>query len=711
MAITCTYAAPSTNVNYGSGLIRTSGQFLNNTADWTFCYWMQTLARPQQRRVYTILGDPTASNLPGQSYVTTRGTAAGNDLVLVVGAGDASGSLYVSTVPLNLVPGPWNHVAVTYAHTSHTLSLYLNGSLQASGTINNLNSAVFTQERIGFDATASEGNAGFAYYRSWQSALTATQLKAEMASTSAVITANLFSDVTLATTSTTDLTDVTGNGRVWSVVNRVGISLSPFVERFLTNLTPATAQAVCDLPTTWTQNVYSSSTQTVWYSYLAQPLDTVISVWALGDTSVYLPELTIYEGYPNAITNMPYVIPGGSNTTNCILQVTVRPGFTYYFKVVPNSTSATPAVLKLAFTPAPMQRLTVPFNLAIPGDAEGDNAFPPLGFYTVPPFSALTDFAPPTQFIPIFPYACSSAHLLPGGELTVIGTHPLYGFGTYLYNGAYQALVPQNTPLFPLGGPVNLPWQFPNVVSSDRAHTFYVAGFNIGMPPAVTTVDAYSGLHGPTTWVPTVSEVGAIFALAVNLAGTVLYYVGPGTNADGTDGIVRTWNLVGNAAGPNFATVPAGYQFITDSGVGSILVLADNTVLVPYGNATTLQAQKMLRYSATGTILNTYSLPNFEPYQLAHAPNDPQTFWFWGKDLNDNFESFVQANVQTAAIAADCQLVQFLQGYSQEPLSVSPAFLFGVPNTGPFWVPNINPNVFLTIPAQWALERFECKTK
>ena len=58
-----------------------------------------------------------------------------------------------------------------------------------------------------------------------------------------------------------------------------------------------------------------------------------------------------------------------------------------------------------------------------------------------------------------------------------------------------------------------------------------------------------------------------------------------------------------------------------------------------------------------------------------------------------------------------CQLAEFLQAYSQEALSTSPAFLFGAPTTGPFWVPNINPNVYLTIPAQWQLQQFSAKVR
>jgi len=177
-------------------------------------------------------------------------------------------------------------------------------------------------------------------------------------------------------------------------------------------------------------------------------------------------------------------------------------------------------------------------------------------------------------------------------------------FGSIVASGIYglnqsplsfQLYNPDDSPLATTV-PFVAPWDRLSPTASDYAHTFYVSRRRLGVGNAQVRTVLDDGTLGATIWT---LDIQKLFGMAVNVAGTVLYY-GEDVNA----APIRTWDLVGNAPGPVF--VPG----VADTHTGDeLLVLpASDDVLVIVQSSIIGNTWEIRRYNAAGALQHTYPL-------------------------------------------------------------------------------------------------------
>lgn len=205
------------------GVVRTAGLFLNGT-DFTYVYWSRYITDTGavgKYRTLHVLGDATFAT----QYAWEGSQANLNDFSFdSVG----TGSKFSTYFPFRVVD-QWYHTAIVYDDTAKTIEVYINGYLFDTITGVDFSTTTFAAERLGYDTAGGNTdywNMEFQYYRSWTTKLTATEIRAEMNSTTVVKTASLFVNTPL--TSSTDLADLSGGGRDWSANGSISTGTSPF---------------------------------------------------------------------------------------------------------------------------------------------------------------------------------------------------------------------------------------------------------------------------------------------------------------------------------------------------------------------------------------------------------------------------------------------------------------------------------------------------
>ncbi len=394
-------------------------------------------------------------------------------------------------------------------------------------------------------------------------------------------------------------------------------------------------------PYSTTQNVnFSGTTYTVWYRYTAQPGDSAISVFGFGDLVTYLPTIDVYS--PDGLT--PYLF---IEATNIPVQFGVVPGTSYYFSFTSSTGDVATAVLILSVRRAPA--IPAPAgSLLINDDTAG--------------FPAMI-LAPTTgsvlQLLMPFPGG-ENGDVLNTGELCFQDNN--FTFQQTYYNAA-GALVA--TTALPFAG----------VVSTNSLLThFYLADPGGGAVHAKATTVSAVGVQGPTTW--TFGAAG-LTGMAPNLTETILYYTGSG---GALAAVVKTWNLVTNAAGADLVAGLANYT------TNDILVLADGTILVQYWriNVNTVVKQ----YSAAGATLNTYTfaVASTTLTRICRAINDPVSFWIFLKDDTHGISRIQNIKIVDGSVISTFDLANFESGVLQLPASATPAAFFGPSQSCPIVV-------------------------
>src|SRR5262245_42437261 len=285
--------------------------------------------------------------------------------------------------------------------------------------------------------------------------------------------------------------------------------------------------------------------------------------------STYAPWCTIYTGTPAAL--LPYDEIGESSDARRpkMIPVTLVPIPTdFYFAVQQDTLDPIPAVT-LTFTVFSKSRTTVPAGaILVPSDGEH---FP------------LVALSPTTGEI----YGHKAFAVGEAGTQLVNGvaahTNKVTG-GVTLYNADLSVLaeIPPGTIAT---GNVSR-------IATDRTSLFYIS-----FPGTVGNNNAKIYIVNASGALVTTLTFSAYLTYpAVRRDNTILYFVKEGA-------VVRRWDLINSVFLADLYTPPSNHIFAAD-----ILVLADNSVLVPIRQTVSPYATSVVRLNDAGTVLNTIAL-------------------------------------------------------------------------------------------------------
>jgi hypothetical protein len=180
-------------------LKRNPSTWLDVTADWTAAFWQ------------ACAGNTIIWLLGAEGYaVDNLGvyTDPSNQLILWTWKDPTGVNLYQETTPVVIGTG-LHYLSVRYTAATTTLALFVDGTSVGTLTIDLSTWTIPTNESILNDGGLLTTNATTSYQRRWQAALTGVELAAELATVTAVRTADLLADARLVVTQ--DLTDTQGH--------------------------------------------------------------------------------------------------------------------------------------------------------------------------------------------------------------------------------------------------------------------------------------------------------------------------------------------------------------------------------------------------------------------------------------------------------------------------------------------------------------------
>lgn len=384
-----------------------------------------------------------------------------------------------------------------------------------------------------------------------------------------------------------------------------------------TNRTPETAIAFSSLPYSVTlTDVMMSTTDRLWWKFT--PLSPVYGVVNLTtsvagnalDTQVYVGTLGALTWYFSMDgIEVPIDVP------------VVAAHSSYYFQVSGVSPTATAVTLTFQVVSIPVTAAPLG-SIAINDDT---NQFP------LCVLSSTTG-----DVLQSFPFpAGETAAVLPQGTSL---WHDVSGSRFMLYDPlfCFQRSV-QVLPLLDLPG-------LPAPIGTDNNTLFYVGCNDPGIASAYVKTVSRTGSEG-TTWRLPDPYIGA---LAPSRDNTVLYYLAVSWGASASVPVKR-FNLGTSTALSDLCAAVSGEMTLDN-----ILVLGDGSVVVPY-RLDDLSAWTVRRYSATGTLLNSYTDATFDINKIAHAVADDE-YWVWGFETVDGktISRFQRIDAGTATLVSEC---------------------------------------------------------
>ena len=173
---------------------RTTGTFPDNTGDWTLLFAFRYISLFAGSGATVSLFATTDDFANPYLYIGTTNNV--NDFAFFVDVLSDGGASEQHSASFSTSLGTWYWATITYAHTSHTLSLYVNAALVGSVTVN-LSAVTWSILDMLNDSTGESGWTAVAYCRAWSSVLTPTQMSAEAASKTAVLASGLLWDYRL----------------------------------------------------------------------------------------------------------------------------------------------------------------------------------------------------------------------------------------------------------------------------------------------------------------------------------------------------------------------------------------------------------------------------------------------------------------------------------------------------------------------------------
>jgi hypothetical protein len=410
------------------------------------------------------------------------------------------------------------------------------------------------------------------------------------------------------------------------------------------NTTSGTAIVISSLPYTNAQQVDDSgTTYDVWYKWTAT-YTGVVGFFAFGDLTTYRPWTTVFS--PDAVTG-PYL---GMDVQNRPLQFPVTSGVTYYFSIYVSGNPA-PANLSVSVQAAPTFS-AADGDIMIPDDESG--------------FSGIvikqTDGSV-VRFVTPFP-AGDRGDSVPSGRILVEDFDfpsilRLYDFTFTLIDSIAFAHSTAGATF--------------RIRACLAANSFYVGdtgnGATAGRAHRISDAGVVGSMIGPFA-------TAGLHALAANTDETILYYV----ESFGTNKPIKRWNLTSNTALSDLVAGVASYY------TNEMLMLGDGTLIVQY--FTFAPDNIIKRYSAGGTVLNTYSLGAIgQNGRLAYAGDDPLSFWFW-TEPSAGLTQIRQVRVSDGTVLQTFELDEYDTGMYGRAETATPD-RFGNSNSCPIFVLHI----------------------
>lgn len=361
--------------------------------------------------------------------------------------------------------------------------------------------------------------------------------------------------------------------------------------------------ALGTLPVTVTETDIDQApgaTHPVWFTFTTTALMYSVGVLAYAQSgALYRPKVFLYGGPASAPVLEPFAPTPGHDQAGVL---PVSPFTTYYLKVEDDGFGTVfTAPLVLDVLPGP--------NLAMPTGSVliNDDTQGLRGLFLNPDTGTALAYRP---FV-----AGEQGTTLPTGEIGLTADDEGEFNTLHIYSAQLAALA---TATLPASWRANVAFDatgFYMVSASGGNSTIY----RITIGGVVTTV------AGP---IP-----GNINGIGVNRAGTILYYYTTGTT-------IRRWDLVNNVVLSNLV-VDSGVTFNVE-----IVMLADDTIVVPWVSNANNLVYLIRRYSTAGATLNTYTVT------YTSVPTDQIRVQPWSDDPVSliAWSSFLVASVRTSIL-------------------------------------------------------------
>lgn len=583
-------------------LSKTTGLVAANS-DYTGLFWFRNKSTPGGADYKSPF---VFKNAGYTAFARIRSDAAADTYHLFVDNGAGSSNSTVSITPLL---NQWYPLA--YTRSGNTHSFYAEGVLVGSFVVD-ITAVTWSEELIGFDGTSINNYDVFAF-REFNSALTLTQLIAELNSSSPILTP--YANTPLQS----DALDTSGNGRNWT---NSGVTF-PFTNPTqvpLTNLSGATAFELPEIPTgpvsllSGVQIVVDSGgvVNTVWFKTKTPIRDRVLDFMFYGringgvynvNTDAFYNSFDIGQFIANTVADHPNQLPIGN-------------GSFYYFRCNRSSSSAANAVL--AFDLFLAQELTVPagtifINSASEFDFQVTAGLAGLpGGLINPTTGEIINFRPfflcgeggdilPTSGRMLYVDEFASFAPFPGGT-----NYNVYLFGpdfsqitSFIFDGS--------------GGGA------PKIRTHNESNKFYILSKGLGLTDTTfRSVD----VNGSLGLLRTIDSAGCT-GFAVSADETIVYLSGVGGS---TNSNIKRWDIAGAVYLSDLSATVANYR-ITD-----MLVLSDGSIIAVYFKTTVTRDMFVRRYDTAGTLLNTYTFTfpialNLTSPRLGYAIDSPNSFF------------------------------------------------------------------------------------
>jgi len=470
-------------------------------------------------------------------------------------------------------------VWVWYTRTGTTHRIYLNGELVRTETAD-VSAWTFDEMYLcrQFDSTNWRA-ANYMGFREWSAALTTTQLKAEVNSTTPVVTSGLVTDTPLAT----DANDDSGNANHWTELG----SVSYFTQGVALDLSGD------DLDLSFTAAEMNSGARLIFF---------------LAATT------TKYVGYQieQVGSDTPFVTiwPPSAEPANLATRadsqagwIKILTGSIYVFRLECTSGAAT-ETFSVHFEDAPTVPDPPPINARlINDDTEG---LPATAWTSDGTFLGFSEAIPASEI----------------GASTSDG-HSLW-HDRFQFHSNYLALL---DPDLALVSAFNLPGgdaiddsPFPRITQYND--DFYVLNVTTQALYKVTTAGVVTGPIATLTTITT-AERRQYCAIAISNDGTILHY----TLGNAT-GAIHRWSLETDTALADLYTIP-GFTTSSDriagtafNHAGDIVVLSDDSVVTWWREASPTQF-KIIHVSSAGALIDEVTYTNATTDQINHLVRKP----------------------------------------------------------------------------------------
>ncbi len=368
---------------------------------------------------------------------------------------------------------------------------------------------------------------------------------------------------------------------------------------FSTTLDPGGPESLTDVP-----SCVGSAFSPVWYKYTVPANVTAIGLnIEISAASDYFPQFSAWLGTPGSLTEVANTCLNFYDPE--LFQIGLTPGETYYFQIVDgNENDPPPAGQTITF-----ELEVAPLEIAPAGSLviSNDIANLPTCILDATDGSILRILGWP---------AFECAYVLPSGLIGVAQEKDDDSFNIEsftIFNQDLSVLI-ANTGIIS-----NPSLAAVSPVTGNRLDTFWFAQCKFATFTVVRKI-ADDGTVDPTTW--TLPADGNLTsAIAVNAAGTLLYYCDSTTAPSTTVGAIHVWDLVNDI---QLADLVAPDSNVVNG--RDLLLLDDDTLLVMRRNTGTWEVEQ---YDQSGSLLDTFTIPSStgSPPRICLGLDDPDSFW------------------------------------------------------------------------------------